>query len=130
MPDAPAVDTANAVDAHDAMDNTLVVLVSQGQSIWLDFITRDLVRDGTLKRLIEIDGLRGLTSNPTIFQKAIAEGHAYDEQLELLVGEGKDAREIFAALAITDIRDACDHADPRIDDHVGGESSEASCARR
>src|SRR5687768_6571911 len=108
MSDAPAVDTANAVDAQDAPVNPLVALVAQGQSIWLDFITRDLVRDGTLKRLIEVDGLRGMTSNPTIFQKAIAEGHAYDEQLELLVGEGKDAREIFTALAVTDIRDACD----------------------
>src|SRR3712207_4253064 len=108
MPDAPAVDTANAVEAEDAPQNPLVALVAQGQSVWLDYITRDLVRDGTLKRLIESDGLRGMTSNPTIFQRAIAEGHAYDHQLEQLVGEGKGASEIFTALAITDIRDACD----------------------
>jgi transaldolase len=119
MPDAPAFDTANAVEAQDAPHNPLVALVSQGQSIWLDFITRDLVHDGTLKRLIEVDGLRGMTSNPTIFQKAIAEGHAYDEQLEQLVGEGKDAREIFAALAITDIQDACDLFRPVYDDSDG-----------
>jgi transaldolase len=119
MPDAPAVDTANALNAQDAPQNPLVALVSLGQSIWLDFITRDLVHDGTLKRLIEVDGLRGMTSNPTIFQKAIAEGHAYDEQLELLVGEGKDAREIFAALAITDIQDACDLFRPVYDDSDG-----------
>ena len=119
MSDAPAVDTANAVDAQDAPVNPLVALVAQGQSIWLDFITRNLVRDGTLKRLIEVDGLRGMTSNPTIFQKAIAEGHAYDEQLELLVGEGKDAREIFTALAVTDIRDACDLFRPVYEDSDG-----------
>jgi transaldolase len=108
MPDAPAIDTDNAVEAQDAPQNPLVALVSQGQSIWLDYITRDLVHDGTLKRLIEADGLRGMTSNPTIFQKAIAEGHAYDDQLEQLVDAGKDAREIFTVLAITDIQDACD----------------------
>src|SRR5688572_28908351 len=119
MPDAPAVDTANAVDAQDAPINPLVALVSQGQSIWLDFITRDLVHDGTLRHLIEDDGLRGMTSNPTIFQKAIAEGHAYDEQVEQLVGEGKDAREIFTALAITDIQDACDLFRPVYDDSDG-----------
>src|SRR6185295_14927637 len=76
-------------------------------------------RGGPLRRLIEDDGLRGMTSNPTIFQKAIAEGHAYDEQLKLLVGEGKDAREIFMALAITDIQDACDLFRPVYDDSDG-----------
>jgi transaldolase len=119
MPDVPEVDTANAVDAQDAPNNPLVALVAQGQSIWLDFITRDLVRDGTLKRLIESDGLRGLTSNPTIFQKAIAEGHAYDEQLKALVGDGNDARAIFTALAVTDIRDACDLFRPVYDQTDG-----------
>jgi transaldolase len=116
MPDSQIVDTADAVEAEDAPQNPLVALVAQGQSIWLDYITRELVRDGTLKRLIEDDGLRGMTSNPTIFQKAIAEGRAYDDQLQELVGEGKDAREIVTALAITDIQDACDLFRPVYDD--------------
>ncbi len=88
--------------------NPLAALVDEGQSVWLDNITRDFVRGGELKRLVEEDGLRGLTSNPTIFQKAIAAGDAYDEQMRELVTEGKDAGEIFEALAVTDIREACD----------------------
>jgi transaldolase len=102
------VDTSNAVEAEDSHENPLVALVAEGQSIWLDFITRDLVRGGELKRLIEDDGLRGMTSNPTIFQKAMAEGNAYDDQLRELVEGGKDAKAIFEALMVTDIQEACD----------------------
>ncbi len=102
------VDTQNATQAEDAQKNPLVALVAEGQSIWLDYITRPLVRDGELRRLIEQDGLRGMTSNPTIFQKAIAAGDAYDEQITELVGKGKDAGEVFEALAVRDIQDACD----------------------
>ncbi len=86
----------------------LVALAQLGQSIWLDFITRDLVRKGELRDLIEQDGLRGMTSNPTIFQKAIASGNAYDEQLQELIGAGESAENIFEALAVKDIQDACD----------------------
>jgi len=97
------VDTDNAVAAAGAPENPLVALVTLGQSIWLDYITRDLVRGGELRRLIEQDGLRGMTSNPTIFQKAIAGGSDYDAQIEALLSEGKEAGAIFEALAVQDI---------------------------
>jgi len=93
----------------------MVALVAEGQSIWLDFISRDLVRGGELRRLIEQDGLRGMTSNPSIFQKAIAAGDAYDEQLAQLAAEGKTAGEIFEALSVQDVREACDLFRPLYD---------------
>jgi transaldolase len=109
------VRTANAVEARAASTNPLVAIVEQGQSLWLDYITRDLVRGGELRQLIEEDGLRGLTSNPTIFEKAIGEGDAYNEQLAGLAGQGKDAKAIFEALMVTDIREACDLFRPVFD---------------
>jgi transaldolase len=109
------VDTANAVAAAGAPENPLVALVALGQSIWLDYITRDLIRGGELRRLIEQDGLRGMTSNPTIFQKAIAGGSAYDAQIEALLSEGKEAGAIFEALAVQDIQEACDLFRPLYD---------------
>ena len=120
MTSAPnAVDTHNAVAADDARTNALVALVAEGQSIWLDFISRDLVRGGQLRRLIEQDGLRGMTSNPSIFQKAIATGDAYDEQLAQLAAEGKNAGEIFEALSVQDVREACDLFRPLYDQTSG-----------
>lgn len=109
------VDTTNAATAAAASENPLVALVALGQSIWLDYITRDLVRGGELRRLIEQDGLRGMTSNPTIFQKAIAGGSAYDAQIEALLGESTQAGAIFEALAVQDIQDACDLFRPLYD---------------
>src|ERR1700694_105630 len=114
-----AVDTHNAIAAHDAQTNALVALVAEGQSIWLDFISRDLVRGGQLRRLIEQDGLRGMTSNPSIFQQAIAAGDAYDEQLAQLAAEGKNAGEIFEALSVQDVREACDLFRPLYDQTSG-----------
>ncbi len=99
----------------------LADLLGAGQSVWLDFITRNLVRKGELRRMIEQDGLRGMTSNPTIFQKAIAEGDAYDEQIKELVGAGHDATAIFVAVAIKDIQDACDLFRPLYDRTEGGD---------
>src|ERR1700730_13309832 len=120
MTSAPnAVDTHNAVAADDAQTNALVALVAEGQSIWLDFISRDLVRGGQLRRLIEQDGLRGMTSNPSIFQKAIATGDAYDEQLAQLAAAGKNAGEIFEALSVQDVREACDLFRPLYDQTSG-----------
>ena len=115
MPTDQTIDTANAVEAKDAPVNPLVALVAQGQSIWLDYITRDLVRGGELARLITDDGLRGMTSNPTIFQKAIAGGTSYDEQIQELADQGNAAAEIFEALAVRDIQDACDLFRPLYD---------------
>jgi transaldolase len=78
-----------------------------GQSVWIDFLSRDLLRSGGLARMMEEDAVCGVTSNPTIFQKALSEGDAYDEQLRGLAGE-EDAKEIFIALAAQDVGDACD----------------------
>jgi transaldolase len=78
-----------------------------GQSVWIDFLSRDLLRSGGLARMMEEDAVCGVTSNPTIFQKALSEGDAYDEQLRSLAGL-EDAKEIFIALAAQDVGDACD----------------------
>jgi transaldolase len=83
-------------------------LSALGQSVWIDNLSRNLVHQGGLARLMEEDAVTGVTSNPTIFQKAIAEGNAYDEQMRQLLGEEEDAKEIFIALAGRDVADACD----------------------
>jgi len=82
-------------------------LTEVGQSIWLDNIRRSMFATGELRGLIE-RGLRGMTSNPTIFEKAIGNGNDYDEQLRSLIGKETDATRIFELLAIKDIRSACD----------------------
>jgi transaldolase/glucose-6-phosphate isomerase len=87
--------------------NQLTELVEAGQSIWLDNIRRSMFASGDLHRLIA-SGLRGMTSNPTIFEKAIGSGNDYDEQLKALVGTEHDPNHLFEALAIDDIRHACD----------------------
>jgi transaldolase len=96
------------------MTSPLQQLAEHGQSPWIDFIARDFVRDGVLERLIE-DGVVGLTSNPTIFQQAIAEGQAYDDQLRDLISSEHDPYELFLALARDDVRDACDRLRPVFD---------------
>lgn len=89
-------------------DNPLVALGQLGQSPWYDFITRDLMASGELARLIREDGLRGMTSNPTIFEKAIAGSADYDEDIRRMAAEGKPPAEIFEALAVADVQAACD----------------------
>ena len=79
-----------------------------GQSLWLDHITRDAVNDGTIERYIDELSLTGLTSNPTIFDKALSEGDAYDEQTSELLEAGKGGEELFFELALRDLRGACD----------------------
>ena len=88
--------------------NPLVRLGELGQSPWYDYITRDLLTSGELLRLIREDGLRGMTSNPTIFEKAIAGSRLYDEEIRVLTEQGKSAGEIFETLAVADVRAACD----------------------
>jgi len=83
-------------------------LSEQGQSVWIDSLSRQWLQDGRLERLLEEDAVVGVTSNPSIFQKAMAEGSAYDEQLREVLAEEDDPREIFLRLAVRDIRDACD----------------------
>jgi transaldolase len=88
--------------------NPLVRLGELGQSPWYDFITRDLVASGELARLIAQDGLLGMTTNPTIFEKAVAGSGLYDEDIRRLTAEGRSPAEIFEALAVADVRAACD----------------------
>jgi transaldolase len=90
------------------MTNPLVALGQLGQSPWYDFITRDLIRSGTLARLIAEDGLLGMTSNPTIFEKAIASSTDYDDDIRTLAASGRDAKAIFEGLAVADVQAACD----------------------
>ena len=88
--------------------NPLVALGRVGQSPWYDFITRDLVHSGELARLIREDGLLGMTSNPTIFEKAIASSDSYDADIRRHAEAGRSAQEIFEELAVDDVRAACD----------------------
>ena len=89
-------------------DSSLGNLMHLGQSIWLDYIHRTMLSSGELKTLIEVRGVRGVTSNPTIFEQAIGKSDAYDAEIARLAREGKDALGIYEALAIADIRGACD----------------------
>ncbi|HTS82282.1 MAG TPA: transaldolase [Myxococcaceae bacterium] len=86
--------------------NPLKALEAMGQSIWLDYMKRSLVTTGELQRLIDNDGLRGLTSNPTIFQKAVEGSQDYDDLFREWAPKGKSAGEVFEALAVRDIGDA------------------------
>ena len=88
--------------------NRLQELHDAGVSIWLDFIERKILRNGDLDRRIREDCLTGMTSNPTIFEKALAEGSDYDDQIRSVGGEFT-AMELFELIATTDVRDACDH---------------------
>lgn len=93
------------------MKNQLQQLADAGQSVWLDNLRRSMFASGELRRLIEL-GLRGMTSNPSIFEKAIGTGSDYDEQLRTLIGSEKDPEALFWDLAIEDIRNACDAFTP------------------
>jgi transaldolase len=90
-----------------------------GQSVWIDYLSRDLLQSGELARMIEQDAVAGVTSNPTIFQKALSQGEAYDEQLTEVLGTTRDPREIFIALAARDVAAACDLLRP-VFDRTGG----------
>jgi transaldolase len=90
------------------MSNPLVELHAFGQSFWYDNIRRKFLHDGSLQRMIDEDGLRGMTSNPSIFQKAIAGSEDYDEQMQALVSQGEGTTGIYEALALDDIQAACD----------------------
>lgn len=88
--------------------NSLRELHSAGQSIWLDSIDRAMLKNGELERRIRDEALTGMTSNPTIFQKALASGNDYDEQLTAAADEGLSSWELFELVETTDVRDACD----------------------
>ncbi len=88
--------------------NPLVRLGELGQSPWFDYITRELLQTGELARLIAQDGLRGMTTNPTIFEKAVAGSDRYDADIRALADSGLTPAEIFETLAVADVRQACD----------------------
>jgi transaldolase len=98
--------------------NRIQQLHQLGQSIWLDFIERSMIRTGKLKALAE-EGVAGVTSNPTIFQQAIAKSDAYNDDLQRLAGSTVDTKTIFESLAIADIQAAADVMRPTFDANQG-----------
>ena len=110
-------------------DNPLKKLETLGQSIWLDYIRRDLIASGKLRRLIEEDGLRGMTSNPSIFEKAIAESHIYDQDIRDMALKKKSIKAIYEALSQRDVQNAADEFRPvyeKTDDKDGYVSLEVN----
>ncbi len=107
--------------------NPLKELGAQGQSVWLDYIRRNLLQNGELKRLVQEDGLRGVTSNPTIFEKAIAGSTDYDDALRVLLAENPraDVDKLYEPLAIDDIQMAADVL-RQVYDATGGEDGYVS----
>ncbi len=81
---------------------------SAGRRVWIDYLSRDLLETGELERMMDEDAVVGVTSNPTIFQKAISQGDAYDEQLSELLEHEDDPKEIFLHLAVRDVENALD----------------------
>jgi transaldolase len=101
--------------------NPLKELEEKGQSIWLDFIRRNLLRSGELKRMVEEDGIRGVTSNPTIFEKAMAGSTDYDDELRRILADDPkiDIGKLYETLAVEDIQEAADVLRPVFDDTHG-----------
>jgi transaldolase len=100
-------------------ESRLHQLSALGQSVWIDFLSRHLLRSGELARMMEEDAVVGVTSNPTIFQKAIAEGDAYDDQFREVLAEEDDAKQVFLRLAVQDVQNACDLLRPVWDGGAG-----------
>ncbi len=99
--------------------NPLFQLQEHGQSVWMDNLSRDVIQSGELKNLIETRGLRGITSNPAIFEKAISGNQIYDADIEQGIRAGKSVREIFESLAFEDIKNACDIFKPIYEESGG-----------
>jgi transaldolase / glucose-6-phosphate isomerase len=97
----------------EAVMNPLRALAQKGQSVWLDFLSRDIIANGQLKRLIDEDGLSGITSNPSIFEKAIGESDSYDDEIKRLVDKGNTALStIYERVVVADIAAAADMLRP------------------
>jgi transaldolase len=99
--------------------NPLLTLATFGQSIWLDYIRRRMIESGDLKKLIDADGLKGVTSNPAIFQKAIAGSRDYDEAIRVMAQAGKSIEEIYQVLTVGDVQRAADLFFPLYDRLAG-----------
>src|SRR5215213_651476 len=109
--------------------NPLLDLQSLGQSIWIDFISRGMISSGKLQQLTEADGVSGVTSNPSIFEKAIAKSDDYDETIRVLTSQGKSTDEIYQLLTVEDIQEVADILRPtyaRTDGQDGFVSLEVS----
>ncbi len=107
-------------------ESRLHQLAALGQSPWIDFLSRDLLTTGELARMMREDAIAGVTSNPTILQKAISSGNSYDEQLRDLLRTEDDARELFIGLATSNVRDACDVLRPVWDSGARGRDGNVS----
>jgi transaldolase / glucose-6-phosphate isomerase len=100
--------------------NRLRELAEKGQQVWLDFLSRQIIENGYLQRLIDEDGLAGITSNPSIFEKAIGETDLYDDRMTPLVGDGtRSLSAIYEHLVVADIADAADMLRPVYDKTEG-----------
>src|SRR5919199_5494152 len=99
--------------------NSLLELTTCGQSYWLDNLTRDMITSGELRRRVTEEGLRGITSNPATFHKAITGSRAYDAQIKQLANGENNTTAIYEHLVITDVRNACDILQPVYDASVG-----------
>jgi len=111
----------NRVKKTSVKRNRLRELEVFGQSVWMDFIQRKMIVSGELKRMIKEDGLGGVTSNPSIFEKAIAESSDYDNAIRELAGKGNKADQIYTALTVKDIQDTADLFRPLYDQLDGGD---------
>ncbi|MEO7504260.1 MAG: transaldolase family protein, partial [Sphingomicrobium sp.] len=95
------------------MDNRLRMLEVEGQAIWLDFLERSFLLEGDFTKLIEQDGLTGITSNPSIFEKAIVDGSAYNADIADILAEAEmSAAEVYERLAVSDLQTAADALRP------------------
>src|SRR5947209_9183630 len=97
------------------MTNPLLQLKELGQSVWYDNIDRSQLQSGQFQQMLDEDGIVGVTANPTIFEKSISAGHAYDEQMDQLIREGKSTSDIYEALVIRDIQTVADILRPIYD---------------
>jgi transketolase len=104
---------------EDKVMNPLLKLIEHGQSYWIDNLTRGMIQSGELKRRVTEEGLRGVTSNPTIFNKAISKSKDYNEQIEKAVTSRRPIREIYEEIVTTDVRNACDVLRPVYDQSKG-----------
>ena len=100
-------------------ESRLHELSEHGVSVWIDSLSREWLETGELKRMMVEDAVVGVTSNPTIFQKALSEGDWYDEQLREVLAEEDDDKEVFYRLAVRDIQAACDLLRPVWDGEPG-----------
>ena len=111
-------------------ENPLLKLQPLGQSVWIDYIRRQMIPSGELKRLIDEDGVLGVTSNPSIFDKVIAGSHDYDDAIHRLSEQGKGPEEIYQALTVEDIQKAADLFRPLYDLQEGRDGRRCKSSQR